>query len=102
MFTDCIEKKFGKTQRDAEDTVFKAIDQLKDCLRKKFPKLPADRKRKRDRLQKEENESVEDRDKRWEANIKRDRIRERLQREESESVEKNESEAEALQQQQLI
>lgn len=97
MFTDCIEKKFGKKQRDVEDTVFKAIDQLKDCLRKKFPKLPASRKRNRDRLQ--EVESIEDRDKRWAANkkAKRDRIRERLEKEEAELIEKNKAEAKILQ-----
>lgn len=44
LFTDSIEKKFNKQKHDVEDTVFKAIDQLKDSLRKKYPKLPADRK----------------------------------------------------------
>lgn len=45
MFTDSVEKKFNKKRPDVDDTVFKAIDQWKDSLRKKFPKLPADRKK---------------------------------------------------------
>lgn len=69
LFTDCIEKKFNKKKHDVEDTVFRAIDQLKDSLRKKFPKLPSDRKKKRNQTQKESEEksSAEDKDKENEA-----------------------------------
>lgn len=70
---------------------------MKDCLRKKFPKLPASRKRNRDRPQ--EVESIEDRDKRWAADKKRKRdlIREKLEKEEVELIEKNKAEAKILQ-----
>lgn len=44
---ESIEKKFKKKKSDVEDTVFKAIDQLKDSLRKKYPKPQAEKRQKK-------------------------------------------------------